>query len=121
MTTPRFTGEWHRAADQRWWWKLTHFLLAPLVDSWAGLSLTRFLAIFCCVLVGHNVLWHDRALTWIDFWLIVAAISAAFGKALWLAFLARMTNTTTVTDTVTTDVAAVIKAARGDLPYEPAP
>jgi len=68
-------------------WKWT---LAPLVDGWHGLSLTRFIAIFCCVVVGHEVFVHDKPLAWVDFWLIVAAIGTAFGKMTFEAFLRRI-------------------------------
>ncbi len=55
--TPRQTGEWHRAADNKWYWKATHFWLAPLVEDWKGLSLTRFLAI--AIFAGTVDIAHD--------------------------------------------------------------
>lgn len=68
-------------------WKWT---LAPLVDHWKGLSLTRFIAIFCCVVVGHEIFVHEHGLTWVDFWLIIAAIGTAFGKMTFEAVLQRI-------------------------------
>lgn len=64
--------------------------MAPLVSHWKGLSLVRFLAVFCAGLVGHEVFVHEKALTWIDFWLMLAAFAAAFGKPVFAIFLSRV-------------------------------
>lgn len=68
-----------------WQWSL-----APLVSHWRGLSLVRFLAIFCAVLVGHEVFVHERSISWIDFWLILAAFAASFGKPVFAILLSRV-------------------------------
>ena len=75
---------WH-TVSVAWRW-----LLAPLVSHWRGLSLVRFLAIFCAVAVGHEVFVHERALTWVDFWLILAAFAASFGKPIFAILLSRV-------------------------------
>ena len=64
------------------WW------IAPLDESRHGLSLVRLMAVSCFVLVGHTV-YHEHALTWVDFSVLMAGISAAFGKKVWVAWLAR--------------------------------
>lgn len=68
-----------------WQW-----LLAPLVSHWRGLSLVRFLCVFIAVAVGHEVFVHEKALTWVDFWFILAAIAASFGKPIFALLLQRV-------------------------------
>lgn len=68
-----------------WQW-----LLAPLVSHWKGLSLVRFLAVFIAVAVGHEVFVHDLPLSWIDFWMMLAAIAASFGKPIFALLLQRV-------------------------------
>ena len=34
-------------------------------------------------------MYHEHALTWVDFSVLMAGISAAFGKKVWVAWLAR--------------------------------
>ena len=76
--------------------------LAPLVERWRGLSLTRFIAVFICVLVGHEVFVHERALSGVDIWALVLAIATAFGKKVFVAFLNRSqwTSATLTTSTI---------------------
>lgn len=83
------------AQSSRWAWEEVvcvswRWLMAPLVSHWRGLSLVRFLAIFCAVLVGHEVFVHEKAVTWIDFWLMLAAFAAAFGKPIFAILLSRV-------------------------------
>ena len=77
-----------------WTWNTVvvcwQWTLAPLVDQWHGLSLTRFISIFCCVIVGHEIFVHEHGLTGVDFWLIIAAIGTAFGKMTFEAVLQRL-------------------------------
>lgn len=68
-----------------WQW-----LLAPLVSHWRGLSLVRFLCVFCAVAVGHEVFVHEKPLSWVDFWVLIAAFAASFGKPLFAIFLSRV-------------------------------
>lgn len=63
------------------------FCWAPLVEGWQGISLVRLIAAFCMVLVGHEVFVHEHDLTWVDFWIVVAAVAAAFGKKVFSTFL----------------------------------
>ena len=81
------------------------FLLAPLVDSWDGLSLNRFLAILfalnaCHVHLVHWQLVRDNSpSSWQDIALATLAGSLAFGKDLFEIFLTRKatgSSTTTV-------------------------
>jgi thiol:disulfide interchange protein len=82
------------AVSSLWTWQTVsvawRWLLAPLVSHWRGLSLVRFLAIFCAVAVYHEVFVHERALTWVDFWLILAAFAASFGKPIFAILLSRV-------------------------------
>lgn len=77
-----------------WTWQTIviawQWLLAPLVSHWRGLSLVRFLCVFIAVAVGHEVFVHEKSLTWIDFWMMLAAIAAAFGKPIFAILLSRV-------------------------------
>lgn len=80
------------SAERRGRQPLLRFLLwfvAPLDDRLRGLSLTRILATACFVFVGHSV-WEERALSWVDFWVLVLGICTAYGKKMLLAFLQRI-------------------------------
>lgn len=79
-----------RAEDQGWPRRAWEFVMAPVVDDYRGLSLTRFIAVALIVMVGHEVFVHERALTWIDFWVALAAIATAFGKSAFTLFLHRV-------------------------------
>lgn len=65
------------------WW------VAPLDDRLRGLSLTRILAAACFVFVGHSV-YEERALSWVDFWVLVLGTCSAYGKKMLFAFLQRI-------------------------------
>lgn len=65
------------------------WLLAPLDDALHGLSLTRLLAMACFVYVGHEVFVHEKAITWVDYAVMMLGIAAAFGKTVVLALIQR--------------------------------
>lgn len=81
-------GEWAAryglAAPRRAW----EFLLAPFVDSYVGISITRLLAIFYALLIWHAVenahVINNSALT-----LAIVTLAAAFGKSTFTFFLRR--------------------------------
>ena len=77
-----------------WTWRTVtivwKWLMAPLVSHWQGLSLTRFLAAFIAVLVGHEVMVHEKSLSWVDFWMMLSAIATAFGKPVFAILLSRV-------------------------------
>ena len=78
------------------------FLMAPLVSHWRGLSLVRFLCVFIAVAIGHEVFVHEKSLTWIDFWFMLAAIAASFGKPIFAILLSRVGLKSGSMDTVQT-------------------
>ena len=105
------------AASSLWTWHTVsvawRWLLAPLVSHWQGLSLVRFLAVFCAVLVGHEVFVHEKGLTWVDFWLMLAAFAAAFGKPIFAILLSRVgLRSSTLDQTVKADIRQEILARR---------
>lgn len=63
------------------------WLLAPLVDSWEGLSLNRFLAIGFAWTAVHGRLFHDQPITGWDLAMATLAGALAFGKDVFLDFL----------------------------------
>ena len=65
------------------WW------VAPLDEGKKGLSLVRLESAACFGIVAHDV-WHEKPLTWVHFWILVAGFSAAFGKKVWVWFLTRI-------------------------------
>jgi hypothetical protein len=76
--------------------------LAPLVDGWRGLSLTRLIAVFCCAIVWHEVVRDGKPLSWTDFCVLALAVGTAFGKMTYEAFLQRMTIAVGHTSSTTT-------------------
>ena len=64
------------------------WLLAPFVENWRGLSLTRFLAVACFAFVAHTV-WHEERLSWVDFSILTLGVATAFGKKAFLAWVER--------------------------------
>lgn len=83
-----------RASDVAWYWQLIHFTFAFLVDHWIGISLTRVFAIVLVRIVWIQVVIDKAPLSWVHFWTLLAAISAAFGKTVWEKFLKRNRNQT---------------------------
>lgn len=79
---PKVMITFHRVAE---------WFLAPLVDKWRGLSLTRLIAIFCCIAVGNDTFVQGHTLDWVDFAVLALAVAAAFGKLTYQAFLQRLT------------------------------
>jgi hypothetical protein len=100
--TPREAGQYRRESDLAWYWQAIHFLGAPLVDHWRGLSLMRFIAVYCCVVVGQDVaVYHNRP-SWTDFCILVLAGGIALGKLGYTAFLQRVTIGVGSSSTTTT-------------------
>jgi len=90
------------------------WLLAPLVDRWHGLSLTRFLAIYFALLCGHTIE-QTHSVSINVLWLALATIATAFGKSTFTFLLARMEHKASVSEvTVHT-----IQERRGNLDFEP--
>lgn len=79
-----------RAEDKAWYRRTWEFWWAILVDDYKGISLTRIIAAFIMVLVGHEVFVHEKGLTWIDFWMTLAAVATAFGKSVFTFLLTRV-------------------------------
>lgn len=110
------------AAARSWVADAFRWLFAPLVDGWHGLSLTRFLAIYFALLVGH-LTEATHTLPANALWLSLAAIAAAFGKTTFTFLLSRMESRATVSqsDARTETISRVIQERRGSFPYEAAP
>lgn len=121
--TPREAQVYRRASDHPWYWQLIHFLGAPLVDSWTGLSLTRFLAIYFCVLVGQDTVIQKHGLDWVDFCILLLAAAVAFGKHMLERFLGRVSIGVAGQQTQTTIDATIreIQERRGSGDTEPTP
>lgn len=66
-----------------------HFWMAPLVDSYTGLSLNRFLAIVLTIAAVHGRFVDDKPLTAMDLCFAVLGASLAFGKSVFLSYLDR--------------------------------
>lgn len=66
---------------------IMHFLLAPVVDHWRGLSLVRFIAILLAIAATHGRFVDDKPLTWQDIVMATLAVCAALGGKYVLAFL----------------------------------
>jgi len=99
-----------RTVEVSWQW-----LLAPLVSHWRGLSLVRFLSVFIAVVIGHEVFVHEKSLGWVDFWMMLAAIAAAFGKPIFALLLSRVGQRTVAHD-IKQDIQATF-----DIRREPSP
>ena len=98
------------------------FVLAPVVDSWRGISMTRLLAASCLLLALREQAAHG--LTANVVWLMALAIAAAFGKATFTAIASRGSWTGTTTDTtarVITEQITTRRAASDVDGAEPAP
>lgn len=87
------------------------FVLAPFVDHWSGLSLTRLLATGFGVAVIAFV-WQTRTIPAGAVSLAVFALAAAFGRTVFTAALARWTATASVTQTDTAAVTRTITERR---------
>ena len=69
--------------------RVAMWLLAPLVDSWNGLSLNRFLAIMFASAAVKGAHWKGTGVSWPDVALAAVAGSLAFGKDVWMAYVNR--------------------------------
>lgn len=124
----------HRITDAQYgsidWWKTMpirswQFWLAPLVDHYQGLSITRLIAVFFAGLVGLSIYLQGGVVGANALWLGLASISAAFGKStftflLTKAQLASQTTQSTVT-TVSKEVVEHIRSTRDKATGEPGP
>lgn len=81
----RVVGVASSRSCRRWW----RFYMAPLCDSYRGLSLNRFLAVLFGVASTHNVFVHDKALTAGDVAMATVAGALALGKDAFIAFVNR--------------------------------
>lgn len=111
-----------------WTWQTVcvvwQWVMAPLVDGWKGLSLTRFIAIFGCVVVGHEIFLHEKSLSWVDFWTLVLSTATAFGKMAFQAFLQRIglrSESQDRTESVNIRQEIVTRREQGGQVYEPSP
>ena len=86
--TPREAGEYRRASDAPWYWQLVHFVGAPLVDHWQGLSLTRLIAAVFAGLVCY-VSVRTTHISAGSVTLAIFSIATAFGKTVFTAALQR--------------------------------
>lgn len=100
-----------RVEDKRWYRRVWEFSMAPVVDDYRGLSLTRIIAVFLMVLIGHEVFVHEQGLTWIDFWIALAAIATAFGKSVFTFLLTRVSLRSESRD-ITQKIDATIRQRR---------
>lgn len=81
--------------------RVKRFLLwfvAPLDERLRGLSLVRVLAVGCFAIVYYDVIINARALSWVHFWILMAGLSAAFGKKVFLFLLSRWRGKTASED-----------------------
>ncbi len=101
---------------------VVRFLLAPFVDSWEGLSMTRILALGGFWLVAVSVV-REQPVPQGALWLYLACVAAAFGKATFSLLLTRAKLDATVTDTTTHIITeTVARRAASDHPgTEPTP
>lgn len=126
--TPRESRGFHRSSDQPWYCQLTHFLLAPVVDHWYGVSLTRLIATAFTVLVMIVSLRTNHigsgAVT-----LAIFAIATAFGKTVFTAALQRwgsksisVDSKTEIDTTTKVDISVrEVVERRGDGDFEQTP
>ena len=105
--SPRVTGQWHRETDKKLRWRFAHFMLAPLVDDWRGLSLTRFVAIALIIILWHAIE-GGHIISGNQVWFAVLAVSTAFGKASFELLLARQNFTQTSTTDVKADLSKIV-------------
>lgn len=86
--TPREAGQFRRSSDLPWYWRLIHFFLAPWVDGWVGLSLTRLLATVFAKLC-YDVSVEAKHISASAVTLAIFAIATAFGKQMFAEALKR--------------------------------
>ena len=64
------------------------WVISPLDERLAGLSLTRLMAMACFVYVGHTV-WEEQRLSWVDYNVMLLGVVTAFGKKMVYAYITR--------------------------------
>lgn len=124
----------HRITDlqigSRQWWieqprRTWEFWLAPLVDHYQGISITRVIALFFAGMVGVSIVMQHGEIGANTLWLGLAAISAAFGKSTFTFLLSKaQLASATVQQTVTTvsrETVEHIRATRDTATGEPGP
>jgi hypothetical protein len=79
------------------------FLLAPFVDEWAGLSMTRILALGGFA-VAARAIFLEKPVPQGALWLYLGAVAAAFGKSTFTLLLSRAQLTATVSETTTRQI-----------------
>lgn len=99
------------------------FLFAFLVDGWHGVSLTRLMAIY--VVHGTMVIAAEaKRVSGNDVIVVIACLSAAFGKGIYEKFLLRWMGASRSTDTTITETVRItqeeITARRAPDGTEPA-
>ncbi len=103
--------------------RAVRWCLAPLVDEWSGLSMTRLLAVGGFLLAAESVL-REKPIAQGALWFYLAAVAAAFGKSTFTLLLQRTQLTATLQDTRTTTVTHAITERRASADHpdtEPAP
>jgi hypothetical protein len=95
------------ASGRPWYAKAFYWITAPFVDGQEGLSLTRFLAIYFAILVGHLVE-HQHAITANTLWLALASIATAFGKSTFTFLLRRLEMRSVIAQSDTTSETHVV-------------
>ncbi len=126
--------EHHRITDlqvgSRQWWierplKTWEFWLAPLVDDYRGLSITRVIALFFAGLVGVSITMQHGTVSVNALWLGLAAISAAFGKSTFTFLLTKAQlasqSTQSTVETVSREVIEHVRSTRDKTTGEPGP
>lgn len=101
------------------------WLVAPLVDGWQGLSLTRLVACFCCLVVAQDTIIRGHVNDWVDFAILALAVATAFGKMTYTAFLQRLTigvaGIQTKTEQTIDATIRTVQERRGNGEFEPTP
>lgn len=115
-----------------WMWKglvqlwralaaVVEFVLAPIVDHWIGISLTRLIAMLVVFIVYEQTVGLQMPFTWVHFWAVLAAVSAAFGKTVWVDFLKRNKNETAGSQVFETVEVREIRERREGKDFEATP
>lgn len=106
-----------RTADAPWPIRLTKWALAPAVDHWTGISLSRLVTMYFAYRVGVTIA-PGTAITTNQAMLALGIIAASFGKSTLQFFLQRTQFKATAVDTVTT---AIRESRMTDQGFQPTP
>src|SRR3954463_91783 len=90
------------------------FWLAPFVDRYVGVSITRLIALYFAYLVGLSIRLSHGTVGANALWLGLASIAAAFGKSTFTFLLQRMElkSTSVQTDARSESISTVITERR---------